>query len=194
MIGETEMITEEEEMKSISEIMTSEVSTVDPGMTLREALEALRGWNVGGAPVVQGSEVVGVLSMTDLLEFEATTSPVPAFRGDQAEFGDWGEPEPWEEGEEPPLYFVDFWTDVEADVGARMESVEGPEWDYLRDHTVAEAMSRKILAVPAAADVRRAARLMADAAVNRLLVVEKGELAGVVSASDIVRAVADELI
>lgn len=106
----------------------------------------------------------------------------------------WGEPEPWEEGEEPPLYFVDFWTDVEADVGARMERVEGPEWDHLRDHTVAEAMSRKILAVPAAADVRRAARLMADAAVNRLLVVEEGELAGVVSSSDIVRAVADELI
>lgn len=188
------MITQENEMASVSQIMTREVSTVDAEMTLREALEALRGWNVGGAPVVQGSEVVGVLSVTDLLEFEATTPPVPAFRGDQAALGDWGEPEPWEEDEEPPLYFIDFWTDVEAEVGVRMESVEGPEWDYLRDHTVSEAMSRKILAVPAGADVRRAARLMADAGVNRLLVVEERELAGVISASDIVRAVADGLV
>lgn len=181
-------------MTSVREIMTSEVSTLEPDMTLREALEALRGWNVGGAPVVQGSGVVGVLSMTDLLEFEATTAPVPAFRGDQAELGDWGEPEPWEEGDEPPLYFVDLWTDVEADVRVRMESVEGPEWDHLRDHTVGEAMSRKVVAVAAGADVRRAARVMTDAAVNRLLVVERRELAGVVSASDVVRAVAEGLV
>lgn len=35
---------------------------------------------------------------------------------------------------------------------------------------------------------------MTDAAVNRLLVVHKRELAGVVSASDIVRAVAEDLV
>ncbi|NIX25667.1 MAG: CBS domain-containing protein, partial [Actinobacteria bacterium] len=122
---------------------------------------------------------------------EATTAPIPAFRGDQAEFGDWGEPEPWEEGEEPPMYFIDFWTDVEADVRERMESVEGPEWDYLQDHVVAEAMSRTVVSVPGGADIRHAARLMTDAGVNRLLVVDGTGLAGLVSASDIVRAVAD---
>lgn len=179
-------------MTRVSDIMTSDVCVVHPDMTLRSALESLRACGVAGAPVVRGSDVVGVVTASDLLEFEATTAPIPSFRREQ---GEWDEPieeeEAWEEGASPPLYFVDLWQDSQADVAERMADVEGPEWDFLADHTVDEAMSRKLLGVEPSDDVRAAARAMAEGHVHRLLVLDDGRLAGIVSASDIVRAVAE---
>jgi CBS domain-containing protein len=178
-------------MTRVNEIMTSDVCVVHPEMTLRSALETLRGRGVAGAPVVRGDEVVGVVSAADLLEFEATTSPLPSFRRGQ---DDWDEPideeEAWGEGASPPLYFLELWRDSEADVVERMSDVEGPEWDFLADHTVGEAMTRKLLSVEPDDDVRAAARAMTDAKVHRVLVLEGGRLAGILSASDIVGAVA----
>jgi CBS domain-containing protein len=179
-------------MMRVSEIMTSDVCVVHPDMTLRSALETLRACGVGGAPVVRGTEVVGVVSASDLLEFEATTAPIPSFRREQ---GDWDEPieeeEAWEEGASPPLYFVDLWRDSEADVAERMSDVEGPEWDFLADHTVDEAMSRTLFSVAPDEDLRAAARAMTEGNVHRLLVLQDGRLTGIVSASDIVKAVAE---
>lgn len=181
-------------MTHVSEIMTSDVATVTPDMTLREALEALRARTVGGAPVLHGADVVGVLSMADLLELQATRPAVPAFREDQAEWSDWGEPEPWKEGESPPQFFLDFWTDAGADTSERMGRIEGPEWDFLADYNVGEVMSRKLLHVRPEDDVRIAARRMTDAGVHRVLVLDGGCLVGVLSASDVVAAVAEGML
>jgi CBS domain-containing protein len=182
---------EEDPMTRVNEIMTSDVCVVNPEMTLRTALETLRARGVAGAPVVRGENVIGVVSAADLLEFEATTAPVPSYRGEQ---GDWEEPleedEAWAEGASPPLYFVELWRDSEADVVERMSDVEGPEWDSLADHTVAEAMTTALFSVEPEDDARAAARMMTDAGVHRLLVLRDGRLAGILSASDIVRAVA----
>jgi CBS domain-containing protein len=177
-------------MTRVSQIMTADVTTLSPEMTLREALEVLWGRNVGGAPVVQGAKVVGIASTADLLEIEATSPPLPSFRAEQAEWGDVVEEEAWQEGASPPLYFVDLWREAEADAVERMATIGGPEWDFLADHTVAEIMSRKLLSVGPDDDVRLAARRMSEAGIHRLLVLDEGQLAGVVSASDIVHAVA----
>jgi hypothetical protein len=135
-------------MARVSDIMTADVCVVSPEMTLRAALETLRSREVEGAPVVQGGEVVGVVSAADLLEFEATTPPIPSFRRAQGEWDETvEEEETWAEGATPPLYFVELWRDSETDVFERMSDVEGPEWDFLADHTVGEAMSRGLLSV-----------------------------------------------
>jgi CBS domain-containing protein len=178
-------------MTLVSDIMTSEVRTLTPDMTLREALEVLAGYDVAGAPVVQGSEVVGVVSAADLLEIEATSPPVPSFREQQADWGEWAEEESWQEGASPPLFFVGLWTEAETDTSERMSAIEGPEWDFLADHTVGEVMSRRLLGVGPGDDVRLAARRMSAARVHRLLVLDERRLVGVLSASDIVRAVAE---
>lgn len=177
-------------MIRVRDIMTSDVSTLAPEMTLRDALEVLWGSGVAGAPVVAGSQVVGVVSAADLLEFEATVPAVPSFRESQADWGEAAEQEAWQEGASPPLYFVDLWRDAATDTVERMEEVEGPEWDFLADHAVAEAMSRKLLTVGPDDDVRVAARRMSEADVHRVLVLDHGRLAGILSAIDIVRAVA----
>jgi len=178
-------------MVRVRELMTSDVSTLAPEMTLREALEVLSGANVGGAPVVLGSRVVGVVTAADLFEIEATTPPIPSFREQQADWAEWTEEESWQEGASPPLYFVDLWREAETDTAERMSAVEGPEWDFLADHTVAEVMTRRLLVVDPDEDVRSAARRMSEAGVHRLLVLKERRLVGVLSASDIVRAVAD---
>lgn len=177
-------------MTRVREIMTPDVAVLSPEMTLRDALEILWERRVAGAPVVRGSEVVGVVSTADLLEFEATTPAIPSFRESQADWGEWAEAEAWQEGASPPLYFVDLWREAATDTVERIAEVEGPEWDFLADHTVGEAMSRRLLSIRPDDDVRVAARRMSDADVHRLLVLEGGRLVGILSASDIVRAVA----
>lgn len=53
-----------------------------------------------------------------------------------------------------------------------------------------EVMSRTALALGPATDVRQAARFMLKAGVHRILVLEDGRLVGLVSTTDIMKAVA----
>ncbi len=79
-------------------------------------------------------------------------------------------------------------TDILA---AEAEAGGGPELSQLATHTrVGEIMSRQPKTIDSASEVKLAAQEMLYLDVHRLLVVENGKLLGVVSQSDIVRAVA----
>jgi len=179
-------------MVTIRRIMTSSVKTVTPETSLKELAELLSEQEVSGVPVVAAGRVVGVVSATDLLEFDSEERDVPTFRaagGTGAEpfesEDDWAE----KEGDPPAAYFADMWVDAGADVVTRI-STERPEWNALDDHVVSEVMTRQLLAVAPDADVREAARRMIIGGVHRLLVMEDGQLAGVVTTSDLVEAIA----
>jgi CBS domain-containing protein len=175
---------------TLRDIMSPDVITVHPEMTLREVIEVLTDRSVSGAPVVAGDRVVGVISATDVLEFEAATPGVPTERGEQTEWGEL-EPETWEEGTEAPAdYYSEMWSDVGAEVLERFGQ-EGPEWDVLREHTASEAMTRTLCALPPDTEVPAAAQYMLKAAIHRVLVVEDARLIGIVTTTDIVRAVAE---
>lgn len=181
-------------MARLDEIMTTDVVPVSAGSSLRAVVEVLRGENVTGAPVVSGSDVVGIVSATDLLEFEASNPGVPSEQPSQLEWGEAEEEEPeeWLEGEEPPAeFFVDLWPDVGADLRERFEEVGGPEWDVLEEHTVDEVMTHTLYSLAPDTDVREAARYMIDRGIHRLVVVEDSRLVGIVTTTDIVRAVAE---
>ena len=101
----------------------------------------------------------------------------------------------WEDDEDAPVaYYTDLWPDVGADVLERFEETRSPEWDLLAEHIVAEIMTARVHAVAPEATVREAAAVMREKSVQRVLVIEDERLAGVLSASDIVAAVADELL
>ena len=179
-------------MLRVRDIMSRDVVTVSPELGLREMVELLAEQHVGGAPVVAGSKIVGVISATDLLRFESETPGVPTERPDQMEVGEWGAAEEWEEGAEAPAaFYLDTWSDVGADVLERFREVQGPEWDVLAEHTVAEAMTPALRAVPPDAPVDQAAASMLRGSVHRLLVIDEGKLVGIVTTTDIVRAVAE---
>lgn len=177
-------------MVRVHDIMTLDVLTVSPEATLREAAGLLSDEHVSGAPVVAGSKVVGVISASDIIALVADEPGVPTDRHRMAEPGEWPVAEPWAETDEPvAAYFTDFWSDVGADVEARMEATEGPEWNVLEEHTVSEVMTRTITSLGRDASAREAAELMLKANVHRILVLEHGELVGLVTSTDILKAV-----
>jgi acetoin utilization protein AcuB len=53
---------------TVAEVMTSKAFTVTPDTPLVEAARLLRDHKIGGLPVVEGSQVVGMITGTDLLE------------------------------------------------------------------------------------------------------------------------------
>jgi predicted transcriptional regulator len=179
-------------MLRVRDIMTADVVTLDPDQTLREAIDTLVTCRIQGAPVVDGDKVVGVLSAPDILEFESVT-PVEAEREEEEEEeeeADTDAPEEWQEGEElSSSYFTDLWSDRGSDVSERM-AAHGASSDLLSDHLVAEAMSRTICTVPASMEVSNAAQRMLAAGVQRALVTDDDTFVGILSTTDIIRAVA----
>ena len=181
-------------MLAVRDIMTEDVLILDPDTTLRDAMSALSRAGVGGAPVVSGGELVGVVSATDLLAFAADQEPPPEELRRQTGWGDWPETMEWREGDDPAAsYFVDYWDDVGADTFVRSAETDAPEWDTLDEHTVEEVMSRGAFALPPDTSVREAARRMVEAEVHRALVADETvRLLGIVSSEDIVRALAEK--
>ena len=179
---------------TVRDIMSTGVLMLDPDVTLRDAVELLSNRHITGAPVVAGGKLVGVISANDILAFEAETPGVPTEQPEQAEPDDTevSEPEEWaEELEAPGAYFNDTWADAGADVGERFQQLKGPEWDVLNEHTVEEAMSRGVRAVTPAMTVAQAAAYMLKEHVHRAMVLDDGEMVGIVTATDIMRAVAE---
>jgi CBS domain-containing protein len=177
-------------MLQVRDLMTTDVMTVSPDLSLRTAIELFTAQHVSGAPVVAGRRVVGVLSMSDVLGFESVTPGVPTERA-ELEFEEWEHPAEWVEGEEcPAAFFSEQWSDAAADVVERLAHPTSPDWDPLAEHTVSEVMTRTVCSIGSAADVYAAADYMVRAGVHRLLVMDGDRLAGILSSIDIVRAVA----
>ena len=183
-------------MLRLRDIMTTEILTVTPETSVREALELLGLRHVSGAPVVSNGKLVGVVSGTDLMTFASALPGVPTER-DQGEGSVWPEPlveqDVEQENEPSAAFFSELWDDSGAEVPERVAAVEGPEWNMLEEHDVSEVMSRPPLASLAPeADAELAADLMKQRRIHRVLVVtDDGTLVGIVSALDIAKAAAD---
>jgi CBS domain-containing protein len=177
-------------MVTLHDIMSLDVETVAPHMTLREVAELLAGCHISGAPVVSGKQVVGVVSASDLLAFDAESRGVPTRKESSA--GDaWEETERWRQGDDPPAsFFADLWVNAGADVRARLEVTDAPEWNVLEEHTVEELMTRGVCSLPSSTPVQEAAEYMLREGVHRVLVMDDTSLLGVVTTTDIVKAVA----
>lgn len=180
-------------MVPLKDIMTTELVTVSPNLTLQELAEVLAERGISGVPVVSGRELVGVISTTDLLDFESTTPSAPRRRENPVE---WGEIEvlPVLDGRdeaEPGLYFTEYWEDSGADVFERFRT-DSPEWNRMAEATVGRYMTTSVVSLAPDDSVQQAARIMLAAGVHRILVVdEAGDLVGIVASSDVVRAVAE---
>ena len=152
----------------VRDLMVPDPVTLDPGDTLRFASGVLTSIGAGGAPVLKADRVIGVLSMTDILDF-AANHPTPA---------------------PPDTRRRDLGEETQEEADTAMAAPEGPEWDVLDEHTVAEVMSMRVLALPPAASVTEAAQLMESAGVRRILVMEGPQLVGILTARDLVQAMA----
>src|SRR5690349_6871749 len=135
-------------MLRLRDIMTTDVVTLDPNLTIREAMDVFTSKRISGAPVVAGDQVVGVASATDLREFAASLPGVPTEREPAAEFFDeLGDPEPDGLTPDPDddtqgMFFTELWDDAGDTVVERMAVPATSEWNSLEEHTVSEVMTR----------------------------------------------------
>ncbi|HEU4584687.1 MAG TPA: CBS domain-containing protein [Gemmatimonadaceae bacterium] len=182
-------------MLKLRDIMTRDVTTVSSDLTLRDAMELLVTRHVSGAPVVSAGKVVGVISATDLLSFTVSQPDEQVGEGatDEDGWDSWeSEPESAEGAGPSGAYFTETWSDTGDELNElRFNDLVGRELDALNERTVGEVMTRRICSLPSSADVPKAADYMRREGIHRLLVMDDGNLSGIVSAMDITRAVAD---
>lgn len=175
-------------MLKLRDIMSKDVLSVGPEDTLRDVVELLATKHVGGVPVIAGNRVVGVISVRDIVDFEAAAPHVAA---DEREKEAWESESTIEWDEEgPSSYYADLWDGARVDLMDRFRDRDR-ETDVLTNHLVREAMTVGAYRLPPSASVREAARYMIDKGIHRVLVTEGERLEGIVSTMDIVRAVAE---
>lgn len=182
-------------MVTLRDLMSTDIHSLHPSDSLRDAADLLTAEHITGVPVAEGGKVVGVLSATDVLHLVVSTPGVPTRREDRAEWGAFEEPGREtnldEEGQGASVYFTDLWEDAGAGVLERFQRTDRPEWDVLEEHSVSEAMSRGLFALEPDTPADEAARYMLERDIHRVLVLEEDELVGVVTTTDLMRAVAE---
>lgn len=72
------------QVESVGDVMTTQVVSGHPEMTLRQAANQLRGRSIGCLPVMEDDKLVGILTTTDLLEQIGRGVERPISRGRRA--------------------------------------------------------------------------------------------------------------
>jgi CBS domain-containing protein len=72
--------------------MTTDVATLSPETSLRDAMELLTRRQISGAPVVSGRTIHGVVSTSDLMAFTSALPDVPAPPSGMADDLEWDAP------------------------------------------------------------------------------------------------------
>lgn len=181
-------------MPTVADIMTTDILTLGPDMSLRTAVEALGNERVSGAPVVLSGRLVGVVSSSDIVEFQSANPVLERVETEEDSLReDLGGPPRSDEDEQdnPSSFFVDYWDDSNSDLYQRFQAEDERSWDLLARYTVGEIMTRKVMTVRPTTSLQEAATILSEHGIHRLLVTENDTLVGIITTSDLVRAIAD---
>jgi len=149
-------------MMRAMDVMTTDVITVDPDMTIQALAALLAERGISGAPVVDSSgRLVGIISEGDLLH--------------RAEIGT---------ARRHHVRRRSWWLDQFASNAARAR-------EYVRSHsrTVKDAMTHDVVTVTEDADLADVATLLEAKRIKRVPVMRDGKVVGIISRANIVRAV-----
>ena len=181
-------------MTRVKDIMTREVISVSPSLSIRDAMSLLSSRHISGVPVVVGSQIVGVVTSNDLM---ALAAELPGGSGERRDSVELDAPAPRDEDysglemEPSGAFFTELWEDAGMDVAMRFAGATGTDWTVLDEHTVEEAMTRApICSVPANTTLPDAAEFMRLHGIHRVLVTDAGRFVGIATSTDIANAVA----
>lgn len=156
----------------VGDIMQVNVKTVDAETPLPELEERMVAERISGYPVIEGGQLVGMISRSDVVqhlyqeqELAETTSD---FYFDENGF------------HEMPLNSYEA---IASRVGERIGSM-----------TVRDAMNSAPVSVTPTSELAEAAALMVQHRVHRLPVVEQGRLVGIISTTNLVQLFADRRV
>lgn len=153
----------------VKDVMTKNVITFTPDMTVKDAMEILVKNNIGGAPVTVNGKLVGIVTQRDLLSYLDM-----AYKRQGWIFI----PTPFDIIEVPRLTALPYekFTEIYEKFG--QEKIEN-------------VMQKKVYFVEPDDDIEDAIQLLGKAKVNRLPVVDKEKnVVGIITRGDILRALA----
>ena len=159
------------------DIMRTQVVTLSPDASIREAVETLQDDHLGGVPVVdQAEKVVGFLSLADIARIEHLAGDrLAEARGDRQLANPVGDA-----------------LEEESPDDEEFTSREDYSPEMLGRETVGDWMTRGVITVPPDATLKQVCRTMVRESVHRVVVLDERErLAGIISTTDVVRYVAE---
>ncbi len=152
----------------VVDAMNPRVIVVTPDTTLRECVTLLRETKISGVPVVDGDELVGMITENDILKL----LEIPEHKG-------YWLPSPLEVIEVPVREIIE-----------RLELRESLTED-VGEWRVERIMKQPVHTIEATADVETASEHMIRHKINRLPVVDDaGVLIGIITRGDIIKAIA----
>lgn len=151
--------------RKVREIMTSQVVTARPDMTLRELAQLLLRAGFGGVPVVdRDGRPIGVVSKSDIIDRVHNQSEAYGLE---------------------KLFYRTAFDPSRATASLSLDAED------LSDVTVERIMTPLVLSVTVDTPVSLAARMMAFERVHRVIVTDGGRMVGILTTMDIVRAVGE---
>jgi CBS domain-containing protein len=145
------------------DVMTKDVITVHENETVKEVAKILTKHGISGLPVVDGEEeMVGVITEQDLI-----------VRNKKLHFPEY-------------IYLLDSIIYLES-----LRDFE-EEFKKMVGTKVGEVMTRDIISVDKENPIEEIATLMVEKGINRVPVLDSGELVGIISRADIVNLLAEE--
>lgn len=145
------------------DVMTPDPVTVGPGLPVKEAARLMAEHRVGALPVMEGDRIVGLVTEDDLIMQDVKVEFPTSFHLLDGLLL-------------LPSSVSEFEAELRKAVGA----------------TVADVMTSDPVTVDAGASMEDVATMMVDREVGRIPVLDSGRLVGIVSKSDLVRALASE--
>ncbi len=153
-------------MLKVKDIMTRQVLTVRPDTSVKEAAALLAEKAISGVPVVDGDKVVGIFSESDILHsIKTTRKDLHLVYPSVSPLG---------------VAFQEEVTQREI-LEAYQEAGRMP---------VKDVMTKQVVTVDPEMTVNDAVRKMMDHRINRLPVLDKGLLVGIVTRGDIIKGLA----
>lgn len=154
----------------VGDVMQVNVTTVPSTLTLPELEKQLLASRMSGFAVVDGTEFVGVVSRSDIVD-QLCMERELAQKTSDFYFDELGFHE----------VALHTYRDVADRVGERIETM-----------TVADVMSKNPITVAPTQTIEEAALLMMQKRVHRVIVIDNGRLAGIVTTFDLVRLIAEK--
>lgn len=165
----------------VSDVMQRDIVAVTPETSVQELLNVLADRQISGVPVVgDGGAVVGVVSATDVIRLVAQLEEIPA--GDTLRDVT-GIPEE----EMPHAWATPYFLELDRPVSTARDDVDALGTGPLDETTVGDIMTPAAFTVTPETTVLEVARFLLGGRIHRALVVEGGQLRGVVSTFDLLR-------